>query len=291
MNEKESSCEISIRKTLAYRAVFRYPMSFYQLGTFLICDKHQSFKIFKTSLEELRNLGAVRSKKGRYSLKNAGTLNWGMRERESKKILKQHQETFRLLGKIPWVKLLAVTGATAAFNFKKGDDLDVFTVTQKNRLWITRLFVVLLLKSLGRYRTDEDPNGKICPNLFVSEDNLSWNSSERDVFVAHEIVMMHPFINRDDMYFRFMKANDWVLTYFGNINFTFPARFKVSRVRKSRVLDAAEVLLMRLQVFYMRKKKTLEVTSRTIIHFNRDDSREKTLSRYQRLYNKAIRSS
>ncbi|MFA6981524.1 MAG: hypothetical protein WC243_00645 [Patescibacteria group bacterium] len=284
MNERNLSCETAVLKTLSYRAVFRYPLSFFQLGTFLICGNPQPFTSLVDTLDALRKNGVLRLKKARIILKNVSPLDWEARARDSKKVIKSHQQTFKILGKIPWIRLLAITGATAAYSYKKGDDLDIFVVTQKNRLWITRFFVVLLLKALGAYRTDKSPSRKICPNLFISESELSWDLRKRDVYVAHEIIMMHPILDRGDVYFKFIKANDWIFKYFANSAFTFPKSFQAVHGRKSKVLDVMEVILMGVQKRYMKKKKTVEVTSRRMIHFNRDDSRQKTLMRFQKIY-------
>jgi len=55
----------------------------------------------------------------------------------------------RLVTVAPWVRLVAITGSTAYQGTKPLDDLDFFVVTEKNRLWITLLFALVLAKRQG----------------------------------------------------------------------------------------------------------------------------------------------
>jgi len=55
----------------------------------------------------------------------------------------------RLATIAPWVRLVAITGSTAYQGTKPLDDLDFFIVTEKNRLWITLLFALMLAKTQG----------------------------------------------------------------------------------------------------------------------------------------------
>src|SRR3989344_7290328 len=53
-----------------------------------------------------------------------------------------------LLSKIPTINLICATGSIAINNATKDADLDLFIVTTKDTLWLTRPFVFLLLKIL-----------------------------------------------------------------------------------------------------------------------------------------------
>lgn len=279
---KERACDFSIKDTLRYRAVFKYPMSFYQLSTFLICKKGFDYEFFKKELKKLCKKNSVRIKDDTYYPPSIKPLSWEVRSKYSLEHLKQMQYVFKILESIPWVKLLAVTGAVAAFNADKKDDVDIFIICAKNRMWLTRFFVVLFLKAVNRYRTEKEPNGKICPNIYVDETNMEWEEEKRNIYTAHEIMMMRPVINRGDTYFKFMQKNKWAFSHFGNFKMNFWEKYKTQKRRQSRLVDLLEKIFMKVQLRYMKKHQTTEIATKNFIHFNKYDWSEKILDSYKK---------
>ena len=172
---KEKVCDLAIKKTLAYGAIFKYPMSFYQLSTYLVTKKKFDYDFFNKSLKRLVKKKHIKAKDGKYYLPGVRPVSWNSREKYTKKLLKDSQLGFTLLSTIPWIKMLTVTGATAKNNAVKNDDIDIFIVTEKNRLWITRSFVWAILKIIGKYAFSGERNKKFCCNLFVDETKMEWN--------------------------------------------------------------------------------------------------------------------
>lgn len=276
-----TQAEQAVLNTLGYRSVFNYPLSIYQLNTLLVTPKEIKNFLVNNAIKDLRKKGDVKQRVGKYYLKGKRAVNWDVRAKNSNKLLEELKPTIDALQVIPWIKLLAVTGSVAAYNARKQDDIDIFIVTKKNRLWLTRLFVTMILKVLGKYRTEDAPEKKICPNIYVPEDNMYWPVKKQNVYVAHEILMMHPIINRDDIYFEFMRKNDWVFKYFSNFKITLK-RIKKTNEKESSLLDLTELLAQKLQIKYMKNKKTSEEVNSSIIHFNKYDSTQKVLQNYQK---------
>ncbi len=289
MNETDVTVALAIKKTLAYRAVFNYPLSFCQLGTYLLDKSQVKYADYKRVLDTLVADNTVVVSGNKYQLNFITPIDWQSRYIHTKETLARLAPIFTLLEKIPWIKLLAVTGSAAAYNCTPEEDVDVLIVTQKNRLWLSRLFVVLILKITGSYRTDAAPQGKICPNIFLSEDSMLWTGKKHNIYIAHEIVMMQPIINREDTYLRFLKANDWVFTHFGNFPVNFPKTFQAIARPKTVVVNILENLAAWLQQWYMRSKVTTENFASDIIHFNRADNSKKILKKFKVLSSKANR--
>jgi hypothetical protein len=174
--------------------------------------------------------------------------------------------------------MICITGSVAAFNASKSDDIDFFIVTEKNRVWITRLLVVLILKLSGLYRTDADAAEKICPNLFIDETCSEWSKDQRNIYVAHEIALMHPIFYRDNAYFDFLKANSWVKDFFDMPAIHSETKPKFRPI--SKIGDFFEFLARSLQILYMSKGKTTEITKSGIIHFNKNDWSKKILKEF-----------
>ncbi|MFZ5424439.1 MAG: hypothetical protein ACOZAO_01440 [Patescibacteria group bacterium] len=273
----------SIGKTLSYRSIFKYPLSFYQLSTTLISSEKVTYKKLKKELDEAVSKNKVRFKDGLYYLPNTGVVSWETRAKNAEKLLKNVEPAFKAIEKIPWIKLLAVTGSVAAYNATEQDDIDVFIVTKKNRLWLSRFFVVLLLKAFDMYRTDKAPAGKVCPNIFIDDLNLKWKEKGRNLYVAHEIILMRPIIDRDNTYFKFMRANSWVMEHFGNFSISIPTRFTSSKDTTSGTLNLLEDFLRKFQLWYMKSSQTNEVTTKHMIHFNKNDNTDMVLTTYNKI--------
>lgn len=274
---KLSKCEKSVYKTLSYFAIFNYPVSLYRLATFLISDEPYTVSQLQSALKTLQQAKIVTEHKGLYSLKGGKKVDTVARCLLSLEALRQAGAVSEVLSKIPWIKLLCVTGSCAAFNKEETGDIDVFIVSARNRVWLTRLFTVLVLKVLNIYRTDTSYVNKLCPNLIVAEDAMSWEH-DKNVFVAHEICAMHPVLDRENTYFKFLSQNLWVRSYFPNFMFSPVAAEGESK--PAFLLDYVETALMKLQLLYMKRHLTKEVVTKSFIHFNKTDTKEFVLSKF-----------
>lgn len=286
---EEKAADLAVKKTLSYRSIFNYPMSYFQIGTFLITNRKVSSEFLDKSVKKLTKQNEIKSKDQKYFLKSVKPLSWDLRHKNSQGNMKRSQYIFNILNGIPWIKMVAITGSAAANNMDKKDDLDIFVITEKNRLWLTRFFTVLFLKGINKYRTDKNPSEKICPNIFIDEESMAWRNDKRNLYVAHEIMMMHPVINRDNTYFKFIRKNDWVYDFFANNKPDFlssKSHEKSTKVKRSRILDKLEKALMAAQLKYMHQKKPDEITRKDIIHFNKNDWTENILKDYKTIISK-----
>jgi hypothetical protein len=282
-SNKEKLCDLAIINTLAYRSIFKYSLSLYQLKTMLITGEEFSEELFTKELDKLIKKGKVKTRRDRYYAPGFSPVNWDLRAKNSLNHIEQSRKAFAALGFIPWVRLAGVTGSVAAFSADKKSDVDVFIVCAGNRVWLTRFFTVLILKALNKYRTDKDPTGKICPNIYVDEKHVSWPEEKRNLYVAQEIMMMHPLINKNDMYFRFIHANKWISDYTAHFKVSGEYKKPTTEVKRSGIVDTFESVVRKAQLLYMKKHKTTEITEPGLIHFNRDDWTEKIMNKYKNL--------
>ncbi len=103
-------------------------------------------------------------------------------------------------------------------NVDRKDDIDLFIITKRNRLWTTRLFATIVVDLLGIRRKpgETDVRNKICLNMFMSEDALSIPKQEQDLFAAHEVLQMKPLWEREGIYKKFLMKNKWVSKFLPN---------------------------------------------------------------------------
>lgn len=268
---KERACEKAIKKTLAYRVAFKYPLSYYQLSTFLISKRKYDHNFFSKTVRRLTKNKTLGKKDRKYYLPIIKPVSWSLRKKYSEEHYTRCTIPLNLIKAIPWIKMLAVTGSVAACNSEKESDLDVFIVTAKKRIWLTRGFVAVLLKIVGAYPRQKTPFIKICPNLFVDERNLTWQKKKQTIYTAHEILLMQPIYDKDETYFKFLKSNEWAFKNFVNFRVTFPNKF-TSGTKGSRLMDVLEKIAMHAQLKLMKQKKTNEVTTNNFIHFNKNDN-------------------
>jgi hypothetical protein len=178
--------------------------------------------------------------------------------------------------------MLAVTGSAAAGNAEKTADIDIFVISAKDRVWLTRGFTALILKLLNMYSKNGEA-GKICPNLFVDEKSLAWPKEKQNLYVARDCVTMLPLVDRDNTYFKFMDKNPWIADHFAHFKSDYKPPRKADRNTVSPAVDLLETLAMKLQLFYMRKKRTTEITQKHVIHFLKKDSSQDILRRFSQV--------
>lgn len=127
------------------------------------------------------------------------------RRAHSRRLLARHRRILRLLGGLPFVRMVAISGACAHEN-ATDDDVDVFLVAREGRAWGVCLVLTVLSRMLGVRRT-------LCLNYIVDEAALAL--PEHDVFTAAEVVGLRPLAGRET-YRRLVDANAWAARLFPN---------------------------------------------------------------------------
>jgi hypothetical protein len=210
------SIEAAVLRTLLYADVFNFPMTPEEIHHFLIDDAPASLKqiedILATSLFIRKHLEMecgyfVRA--GRRALIEQRMA----REKASRTLWPQALRYGTWLARLPFVRMVAVTGALAMHNAAdEHDDLDYMLVTAEGRVWLARAFSILLVRVVGLRGVI------ICPNYLLSESALEQN--KKDLFIAHEITQMIP-IYGHQLYWSFRAANRWVADHLPNADDIF----------------------------------------------------------------------
>ena len=255
------SLERAIVEAVAYADVFDYPLTADEVHRYL-GGVAASRAGVRAALSKGRLVPRLLSHSGRfYTLpgREAVVEIRRQRARLSETYWRRAVQYGRLIAGLPFVRLLAVTGALAMDNVAD-DDVDYMIVTEPGRLWLCRAMVV------GVVRWAAVRGVKLCPNYFLSETALVL--SERNLFTAHEVAQMVPLAGWDT-YDRFRRLNRWTEWFLPNASGP-PRRVAASVPRGRHVRRLAEAALRtrlggRLERWEMQRK-IRKLTQRGVDH-------------------------
>jgi hypothetical protein len=197
--------EAAILRTVLYADVFDFPMKPEEIHHFLISDEPISLDEINQTLRQSRWLKQKLQLIDEYIIYEGRAEIVPIRQKReaaSQDLWPQALYWGRWLAALPFVRMVALTGALAVRNAADGDDdLDYMLITSPHRVWLARAFAIAVVR-IGRLR-----GVKICPNYVLAETSLI--QTRQDVFLAHEVAQMIPLYG-NDYYRRFREANDWV---------------------------------------------------------------------------------
>lgn len=272
--------EKAILKTLIYANIFDYPLKGYEVLKWLIGRETSLIKVEK-ALNRLLKKKKIQNLSDYYFLKNKKQLISKRKRRQkiSKKLLLKAKILTQVLKIIPWIKLVGISGGLAVDNCSRKDDIDLFLITDANRIWLSRIFAIVIFDSLRvRRKVNMKPaqvSGKFCFNTILDEDHLE--QSFKDLYTAHEVLQMKLLWQREGIYTKYLSDNDWAFEYLPN----WTSRIKYSKVKKdkgSKIIDLLELLAKWFQLKIMKEVKARERIEEGGLYFHPNDARAKILA-------------
>lgn len=234
---------------------------------------------FRQALAQLVKSGTVIEKSGLYSLGKVDYENYAQNQTRAKELIFKANAVTNYLKKIPWIEMVALTGDVSAFNADNHADIDILIVTKPRRLFLSRFFLVVILKLLGVYWNAKNPAGKVCPNIFMTSDAMTWEAKNQNLYTANEVSLLYPLYSRNNCYFDFLAQNAWVADYLPNLIIPETNPQSIKRTATGKLLDLVEFLTRTLQLAHMKKKRTKEIITNDFLHFNIHDRTHDILSK------------
>jgi hypothetical protein len=196
--------------TMVYADLFDYPLTDVEIHRYLI-----GCPVSASAVEDrLTHLDGLQKRVGFIS------PYWFLNGREQLVRLRQEREAFakelwpaarrygRQIAAIPFVRMVALTGALAMNNATSlHDDIDYLIITQNGRVWLARGLIALLVRLVQRRGVT------LCPNYILSEPTLELG--EPSLFTAHELVQM-VLLHGSRPYQRLLDSNAWVANFLPN---------------------------------------------------------------------------
>ena len=195
----------AVLEALAYSDIFEFPLRLEEVHRYLPMTATPDQ--VSHALQQLH--GEVETQAGYYFLHGRHEIvNMRQaREQHSLSLLPTAMKYGCLLGSLPFVRMVALTGSLAVMNVSKDIDFDYMIVTVPDRLWTARAFALLLNRHSKRW------GHTLCPNLIVAETALEWPL--HDLYSARELYQMIP-ITGIHIYQRLLDANAWAKEFLPN---------------------------------------------------------------------------
>jgi hypothetical protein len=282
-----TAIEQAILQTVAYADVFDYPLNADEIQRYLIGIAANRAMV-RSALRSSAWLGDELARSGKYFTLAGREVIVEVRRERAATASTYWRGAVRYghrIGGLPFVRMVAVTGALAMDNIAD-DDIDFFIVTEPGRLWLSRALVVGLVKLAATRGL------VLCPNYILSEQALVL--TECNLFTAHEVTQMVP-LHGAATYQRLRELNRWTDQYLPNAG-SAPHRFAAVDAPPRRSRGVLEGVL-RTPVFaplerWEMSRKMRKLGERGTRHaeaaFGPDwckghfgDHRQLTLSRYE----------
>ncbi len=211
-SDTEQRLDRAILRTLAYSDLFDHPLSVTEIHRFLDAVRAPQTAV-AVAVARLVEHARVSDHGGRFGL--ADRRDVGAIQRRRARLAAARWPRARryatAISRVPFVKMVAVTGALALGQAADSDDIDLLIVCRHGRVWIARLFVVQLVR-LARLR-----GVKLCPNYLVSELalQLAADSHLGSLYEARELAQMVP-VAGGTTYARLRDENSWLEAWLPN---------------------------------------------------------------------------
>ncbi len=206
-----SEIKESILATLSYFDMFSYPLN--QSEIYLFLGKKTCSNSFNDALNCLVKSGLVKQFDKFYTLSSDHYISVRRLEGNKKaaELIKIAERVGNLLIKFPYVRGIAISGSLSK-NFADDDsDIDLFIITEKNRLWIART-IMHCFKKLTFLINKEH---LFCMNYYI--DTAQLEIPEKNIYTAIEIGTLIP-LQGDITFEKFFSANAWIREFLPNKN-------------------------------------------------------------------------
>jgi hypothetical protein len=196
----------SIIAALAYADLFEYPLTLEEIARYQIETSFSVEQLAHCLQTSYAVQAIVAQDRAFFCLRGREEVFETRRVRTdaSRTVWRRAKFYSTWLARLPFVRMVAITGALAVDNIAARPDIDLLVVTTEGRVWIARRLIIGFVR-LARLLGDE-----LCPNYIISETNL--NLEQQDLFTAHELAQMVPLYGKQS-YGEMIARNAWATHY------------------------------------------------------------------------------
>jgi hypothetical protein len=199
----------NILAALAYFDMFDYPLTYSEVYLFLE-NKYQQSE-FNEAMLCLVGSKMVYQFDKFYSLKNDYLIIIRRNKGNAKatQLIDKAKGVGRFLIKFPFVRGVGISGSLSKNFADDKSDIDLFIITEKDRLWIART----LMHCFKKLTFLANRQHHYCMNYYVDEQQLQ--IAEKNIYTAIEINTLIP-LEGDVVFEQFYTANTWTRSLLPN---------------------------------------------------------------------------
>ena len=172
--------------------------------------------------QELAKTPQIRLQNGLYGLEQDFDKLLALRQEKGRESLRRYRRVIkyaRLLISIPYIQGIFLAGSSSfsTGNAKKSSDIDVFIITDPNRMWFARFWLTIITQILGIRRAGELEENRFCLNHYITSNNLTrldHNLYSAQLYSDYIAIGVESQILLE----KFWQANAWRKDYFMQAN-------------------------------------------------------------------------
>jgi len=161
----------------------------------------------------------------------------------------------RFIQWIPWLKMIGIWNSVSMNCASKDSDIDLFIVTEPNRLWLVRVLITLIFSILKVRKTNTKHAWQLCLSFFSTTEWMNfWNFAlKNDIYLYFWIIYLKPILNFDNTYEAFLEKNtSWAhFTQYQNIlqnNKSYITYTKKTWTETSKLLTFVNSMLKKMLI-------------------------------------------
>ena len=195
-------------RSVVYASLFDYPLTLAQLHATLVEVHAEAATVAAWWRDSDFLQAAIEHRDGLYFPAGRSDLidTRTRREALSRDLLDRDRRLIALVSRMPFVRMVAVSGSLAHLNAERSADLDLFVITAPHRVWSVTLLMLVVARLLGWRK-------RMCLNYVISERALRIDPA--DLFAANQIIHLRPIVGHD-VFARFVDANPFVRKFYPN---------------------------------------------------------------------------
>ncbi len=208
--------ELAFLRSVTYAALFDYPLTLAQLRASLVEVRAEAAVVASWWRDSEFLQATVEHRDGLYFPAGRAELLLTRTRREalSRDLLEHEHRVLSLVARMPFVRMVALSGSLAHLTAERSADLDLFVITAPGRVWSVTLSVLVISRLLGWRK-------RMCLNYVISERAMAIEPA--DLFSANQIIHLRPIVGHD-VFERFVNANPFVKALYPNFEAGTPGK-------------------------------------------------------------------
>ena len=182
------------------------------------------------------------------------------------KVRKKAHFWAQIIGRLPGVAAVFLSGSLAQGRAKSTSDIDFFIITYSGCIWTARFWTNLILKLTFNLSKPKHHQARICPNHFITANSLE--IVEQDAYSAHLFSHNQALYDPHHLWPDFVKANDWVHEFgeaFPVLVETVSSRSRAFELIEKAKPSSGEKLLRMIQMAKIKRNPDFKLPGAKII--------------------------